>query len=161
MKNKRLTFTLEEAKKKLENFCVYQDRCHHEVEKKLNEMHMIPEACEVIILHLMEHDFLNEERFTKSFSRGKFKIKKWGKQRIIRELKMRDISEYNIKNGLNEIDPDEYRETLKEIAIKKRDSITEKNPYKKSQKISNFLFYRGFENNLVYEVVREIVDLKK
>ncbi len=161
MKNKRLTFTLEEAKKKLENFCVYQDRCHHEVEKKLNEMHMIPEACEVIILHLMEHDFLNEERFTKSFSRGKFKIKKWGKQRIIRELKMRDISEYNIKNGLNEIDPDEYLETLKEIAIKKRDSITEKNPYKKSQKITNFLFYRGFENNLVYEVVREIVDLKK
>ena len=161
MKNKRLTFTLEEAKKKLENFCVYQDRCHHEVEKKLNEMHMIPEACEVIILHLMEHDFLNEERFTKSFSRGKFKIKKWGKQRIIRELKMRDISEYNIKNGLNEIDPDEYLETLKEIAIKKRDSITEKNPYKKSQKITNFLFYRGFENNLVYEVVREIVNLKK
>ena len=161
MKNKRLTFTLEEAKKKLENFCVYQDRCHHEVEKKLNEMHMIPEACEVIILHLMEHDFLNEERFTKSFSRGKFKIKKWGKQRIIRELKMRDISEYNIKNGLNEIDPDEYLETLKKIAIKKRDSITEKNPYKKSQKITNFLFYRGFENNLVYEVVREIVNLKK
>ncbi len=161
MKNKRLTFTLEEAKKKLENFCVYQDRCHHEVEKKLNEMHMIPEACEVIILHLMEHDFLNEERFTKSFSRGKFKIKKWGKQRIIRELKMRDISEYNIKNGLNEIDPDEYLETLKEIAIKKRDSITEKNPYKKRKKITNFLFYRGFENNLVYETVREIVDLKK
>ncbi len=161
MKNKRLTFTLEEAKKKLEIYCIYQDRCHQEINKKLIEMRMIPEACEVIILHLMEHNFLNEERFTKSFSRGKFKIKKWGKQRIIRELKIRDISEYNIKSGLNEIDPDEYLETLKEIAIKKRDSITEKNPYKKSQKITNFLFYKGFENDLVYKVVREIVDLKK
>lgn len=160
MKNKRLTYTVKEAQKKLENYCVYQDRCHQEVENKLNEMRMIPEAKELILLHLMEHKFLNEERFSKSFARGKFRIKKWGKQRIIRELKFRDISAYNIKKGLKEIDHDVYLETLKEIAIKKRDSITEKNPFKKSQKITNFLLYRGFENDLVYKVVREIMDLK-
>ncbi|MCD6176237.1 MAG: regulatory protein RecX [Candidatus Cloacimonetes bacterium] len=160
MKNKRLTYTVKEAQKKLENYCVYQDRCHQEVENKLNEMRMIPEAKELILLHLMEHKFLNEERFSKSFARGKFRIKKWGKQRIIRELKFRDISAYNIKKGLKEIDHDVYLETLKEIAIKKRDSITEKNPFKKSQKITNFLLYRGFENDLVYKVVQEIMDLK-
>ena len=160
MKNKRLTYTVKEAQKKLENYCVYQDRCHQEVENKLNEMRMIPEAKELILLHLMEHKFLNEERFSKSFARGKFRIKKWGKQRIIRELKFRDISAYNIKKGLKEIDHDVYLETLKEIAIKKRDSITEKNPFKKSQKITNFLLYRGFENDLVYKAVREIMDLK-
>ena len=161
MKNKRLTFTVEEAQKKLENYCAYQDRCHQEVEKKLYEMQMIPEAKELILLYLMEHNYLNEERFSKSFARGKFRIKKWGKQRIIRELKFKDISEYNIKKGLQEIDSDEYLETLKEIALKKRDTITEKNVFKKSQKITNFLLYRGFENDLVYKVVREIMDLKK
>ena len=161
MKSKRLTFTVEEAQKKLENYCAYQDRCHLEVEKKLNEMHMIPEAKELILLHLMEHNFLNEERYAMSFSRGKFRIKKWGKQRIIRQLKFKDISEYNIKKGLKEIDPDEYLATLNEIAVKKRDSVTEKNPYKKSQKITNFLLYRGFENDLVYSVVKEIMIQKK
>ncbi len=161
MKNKRLTYTVEEAQKKMENYCAYQDRCHKEVEKKLYEMQMIPEAKELILLHLMEQNYLNEERFSKSFARGKFRIKKWGKQRIIRELKFKDISEYNIKNGLHEIDPDDYLVTLKEIALKKRDSITEKNMFKKSQKITNFLLYRGFENDLVYRVVREIIDLKK
>ena len=161
MKNKRLTYTVEEAQKKMENYCAYQDRCHKEVEKKLYEMQMIPEAKELILLHLMEQNYLNEERFSKSFARGKFRIKKWGKQRIIRELKFKDISEYNIKKGLHEIDPDEYLVTLKEIALKKRDSITEKNMFKKSQKITNFLLYRGFENDLVYRVVREIIDLKK
>ena len=160
MKNKRLTYTVEAAQKKLENYCAYQDRCHKEVEKKLYEMHMISEAKELILLHLMEHNFLNEERFSKNFARGKFRIKKWGKRRIIRELKFNDISEYNIKKGLQEIDSDEYLETLKEIALKKRDSISEKNVFKKSQKITNFLLYRGFENDLIYKVVKEIIGLK-
>ncbi|RLD79322.1 MAG: recombinase RecX [Bacteroidetes bacterium] len=160
MKNKRLTYTVEAAQKKLENYCAYQDRCHKEVEKKLYEMHMISEAKELILLHLMEHNFLNEERFSKNFARGKFRIKKWGKRRIIRELKFKDISEYNIKKGLQEIDSDEYLETLKEIALKKRDSISEKNVFKKSQKITNFLLYRGFENDLIYKVVKEIIGLK-
>jgi len=161
MKSKRLTFTVEEAQKKLENYCAYQDRCHQEVEKKLNEMHMISEAKELILLRLMECNFLNEERYAMSFARGKFRIKKWGKQRIIRELKFKDISEYNIRKGLEEIDMDEYLATLNEIAVKKRDSIIEKNPYKKSQKITNFLLYRGFENDLVYSIVKEIMIQKK
>ena len=160
MKSKRLTFTVEEAQKKLESYCAYQDRCHQEVEKKLYEMQMISEAKELILLYLMEYNFLNEERFAKSFARGKFRIKKWGKQRIIRALKYKDISAYNIKKGLQEIDNDDYLQILKEIAIKKKNAITEKNVFKKSQKITNFLLYRGFENDLVYQVVREIMDDK-
>ncbi|MEN8186815.1 MAG: regulatory protein RecX [Bacteroidota bacterium] len=160
MQNKRLTYTVEEAKKKLENYCAYQDRCHKEVEKKLIEMHMITEAKEVIILHLIQHDFLNEERFAKSFVRGKFRIKKWGRQRIIKELKFKDISKYNIDKALLEIDEEDYMAALNEQAIKKRDSITESNKFKKSQKITNYLLYRGFENNLVYEVVREVMEIK-
>jgi len=161
MKNKKLTYTVEEAKRKLEKYCIYQDRCHKEIEQKLYEMGMIQEAKEVIIMHLIEHDFVNEERFAKSFARGKFRIKKWGKQRIIRELKYKGISEYNIKSALKEINEEEYFKTLKSLARKKFDSVSEKNSYKKSQKITNFLLYRGFENNLVYEVVKEVSDYEK
>ena len=68
MQNKKLTYTVEEAKRKLEKYCIYQDRCHKEIEQKLFEMNMIEEAKNVIILHLMEHDFINEERFSKSYA---------------------------------------------------------------------------------------------
>lgn len=156
MQNKKLTYTLEEAKKRLERYCIYQDRCHKEIEQKLYEMRMIPEACEVIILHLMEHDFLNEERFSNSFARGKFRIKSWGKQRIIRELKQKNISKYNIIIALKEINDEDYFEKLNEIALRRFDRITEANPYKKNQKLVNFLLYKGFESNLVFEVVKEI-----
>ncbi len=76
----------------MERYCAYQDRCHQEVLGKLREMRMIPEAIDKIMGHLIAHGFLNEERFARSFVRGKFRIKKWGRVRITRELKNRDIS---------------------------------------------------------------------
>ena len=103
MKNNK-SYTVDEAKKALEHYCSYQERCHKEVEKKLYDLKMIPAAKEIIILHLTEHNFLNEERYAKAFARGKFSIKNWGKIRIINELKYRNISQYNIKTALNEID---------------------------------------------------------
>jgi len=70
------SYTVDEATKLLENYCAYQDRCHKEVEQKLHDINMIPQAKEKILLHLLQHDFLNEERYSKAFTRGKFKIKK-------------------------------------------------------------------------------------
>jgi regulatory protein len=156
LKNKKLTYTVEEAKKRLERYCSYQDRCHKEVEQKLYEMRMIPEACELILLHLMDKDFLNEERYAKSFARGKFKIKSWGKKRIILELKQRKISKYNIDTALKEIDEDEYHNKIKFLAVKKYELLSEPNAFKKRQKLIDFLLRKGFENYLVYDVVREI-----
>ncbi len=156
MQNKKLTYTFEEAKKRLEQYCIYQDRCHVEIERKLKEMNMIPEACEVIILHLMEHNFINEERFSKSFARGKFRIKHWGKHRIIRELKQRDISKYNIDIALKEIEDEAYHDRIKFLALKKYELLSEKDVYKKKQKLINFLLRKGYENYLVYDVVKDI-----
>lgn len=157
MKNKNLTYTVEELKRKMENYCVYQDRCHQEVEKKLKEARVIPEVREMILLHLMEHDFLNEERFSRSFARGKFRIKKWGKQRVIRELKMRDISDYNIKQALKEIDNNEYLDVLNKIAQKRIDSVNETNSFKKRRKVFDFLYRKGFETTLINQVLNELM----
>ena len=150
-------YTVTEAKKKLEHYCVYQDRCHAEVNSKLKEMRMIPMAIDEIIFHLIEHDFLNEERFAKSFARGKFNIKHWGKVRIIRELKFRKISEYNIKTALKEFTEEDYLEKLDFIAKKKLTSITETDVYKKRKKLANYLLYRGWESNLVYEITKALI----
>ena len=154
--HKKTTYTVNEALKKLEYYCSYQDRCHKEVEDKLNKMSMIPEAREKIILHLMEHNFLNEERFAKSFARGKFRIKKWGKQRIIRELKFKGISKYNIDSALKEISEEDYLNTFNELAEKKFNSITETKIYKKKKKLIDYLLYRGWETHLVYEKVKSL-----
>lgn len=151
------SFTVDEIKKKLEYYCAYQDRCHQEVERKLKEYHLIPAAREMILLHLMQHNFLNEERFAKSFARGKFRIKKWGRKRIVQELKFRDISAYNIKTALKEIDEEEYKKTLQELAKSKYDQINESNAYLKQQKLYQQLYRRGFESDFIQAAIRKIV----
>jgi len=151
------SFTVDEIKRKLENYCVYQDRCHKEVEQKMREYFLIPEAKEMILLSLMKDNFLNEERFAKSFARGKFRIKNWGKQRIIRELKFKDISAYNIKTALKEIDEADYIATIYNITENRNAVISETNIYKRKQKLIGFLMRKGFENELIYKVVNEMV----
>ena len=146
-------FTVDEITKKLEYYCVYQDRCHQEVEKKLQEYQLIPEAREKILLHLFQENFLNEERFSKSFARGKFRIKKYGKQRIVKELKYRGISAYNIKTALKEIDDDEYLITANLLVEKKEASLNESNLIIKRKKITDYMLRKGYEFNLIQEII--------
>ncbi|CAI8417674.1 MAG: Regulatory protein RecX [Flavobacterium sp. SCGC AAA160-P02] len=148
-------FTVDEIKKKLEYYCVYQDRCHKEVEKKIREYKLIPEAREKILLHLMRHNFLNEERFSKSFARGKFRIKNYGKLRIIRELKYRNISKYNIEIALNEINEEEYQGIAIKLIEKKAASIDEENPIKERKKIIEYMLRKGYELDLIQEIIHK------
>ena len=151
------SFTVNQIKRKLEQYCIYQDRCHKEVEQKMKEYKLIPEARELILLDLMKDNYLNEERFAKSFARGKFRIKNWGKQRIVRELKFKDISTYNIKSALKEIDDEEYHTTIYRITENRNAVISESNIHKRKQKLIGFLMRKGFESELIYKVVNEIV----
>ncbi len=151
--------TVTEALKKMERYCAYQERCHKEVETKLASMRLIPAAKEKIILHLLQHNFLNEERFAKSFARGKFSIKKWGKIRITRELKSRNISAFNIKSGLKEISESDYIATFHELAEKKFNALTTtEDSYKKRKKLIDYLAYRGWEHHLIFEKIHELFE---
>lgn len=147
------SYTIKEATIKLMQYCAYRDRSQKEVEQKLREMRMIPEACEQITIQLMRENFLNEERFARSFVRGKFRIKKWGRIKIKQELKKREISAPLIKLGFTEIDDSEYFSTLEEVADKKLKLIKESNPYKRKQKLIYYLQQRGFEIPLILEVL--------
>lgn len=142
-------YNVSEALTLLENFCAYRERCHKEVEEKLRQLELIPEAREHIVLSLMASGHLNEERYARAFARGKHRIKNWGKQRIVRELKWRDISSANIKIGLSEIDADEYVEMLHRIAQKQWESSTETNLLKKRKKCFDFLLRKGYETDLI------------
>ena len=151
------TYTLKEATKKLEGYCAYQERCHKEVVQKLRNMNMIPAAIDEIAAHLIQQNYLNEERFAQSFARGKFNIKKWGRNRIVSELKFRGISKYNIKTALQEIEDVKYTKTLDELAKKRFAAIAETNKQKQRKKLADYLLYRGWESHLVYEKLRELI----
>lgn len=151
------TYTVQEATKKLEYYCAYQERCHQEVRQKLEGMYMIPEAIDVIIVHLIKHNFLNEERFAKTFVQGKFRIKSWGINRLSFELKKKNVSKFNINQALAEIRNEEYIDIFDDLSEKRANLLKDYDIYKKKKKFIEYFLYRGWEPYLVYEKANELI----
>lgn len=141
---------------KLEHFCAYQERCHWDVSKKLNELQVYGESQEVYLVYLIEHNYLNEERFANLFTISKFNQKAWGRNRIINELKFRQISDYLIRNALAAISNDAYLEKLDKTAIHIWEITSEKSILKKRKKCCDFLLRKGYESDLVYDKIKEL-----
>ena len=148
--------SLKEAIQKIEHFCSYQERCHEEVVAKLRTMKMELEEIDQVMVHLIAENFINEERFSCSFARGKHRIKHWGKIRISNELKYKKITQSLINKALQEISTEEYLNTFHVLAERHWESNREKNTLKKRKKSCDFLLRKGFESNLVYEKIKEL-----
>ena len=148
------SYTFDEIKQKMVNYCVYQDRCHAEVEQKMRDFLLIPEAKDEIFLYLIKENYLNEERFTRSYIRGKFYIKHWGRNKIKMNLKQKGINEKLISNCMNEIDEADYEKTL--IKIYQNYFSVQKGlkDYQKKGKAIKHLLSKGFE----YEGILEIIN---
>ncbi|TRX40502.1 regulatory protein RecX [Flavobacterium restrictum] len=149
-------YSVKVAIAKMEHFCAYQERCHQEVTDKLRSIHMDSDEIDTIMVHLITEKFLNEERFARSFARGKHRIKQWGKIRIIAELKFRKINQNGINFALKEITPEEYNTTFDTLSNRHWESIRETNTLKKRKKFCDFMLRKGFESQLIYEKVKEL-----
>ena len=127
-----------------------------EVSMKLKSWGLIQEAIDLLITELIQFNFLNEERYARSFARGKFRIKKWGKLKIRMALKKRDVNFKCIDLAMLEIDDKTYLITLKELLQKKNDILKEKNSYKRKMKLIRYLGNRGYEYDLIHDVLVEL-----
>jgi regulatory protein len=147
----RRTLTKEQALEKIRHYCAYQERSHYEVRQKLFGFGLYTVDVEAMIASLIEQDFLNEERFAMLYAGGKFRQKKWGRKRIQYELKLRRISDYNIKRALSVIDPEDYRKTIDALIDKKKKMLTDDGVREPalSAGIISYLIGRGFEMDLV------------
>ena len=135
--------------------CAYQERCQQEMRDKLYEWGLHSNDVENIIANLVTDNYLNEERFAKAYAGGKFRIKKWGRIKIKLELKKRKISDYCIKKAMQEIDDKDYIKTLKEIIAKKSKEIKGGKTQVRNYKIAQYAASRGFESDLIWDLLKE------
>ena len=140
---------------KMRSYCMYQERCILEVKKKLTRLHVVPKSKSKIIDHLIENDYLNEVRFSKSFIQGKLRIKKWGRIKLNYELSIRGIKKFIIDEEINKISKGDYYDYFNEFSINKIKTLKGSKEQKKRSFI-NYFIYRGWENNLIYEKLIEI-----
>ena len=156
-RKKRTKLSVDDALNLMQKHCAYQDRCQSEIRTRLIEHSVYGDDLEQIIADLISDDFINEERFAKAYVRGKFRIKRWGRMKIVKELKFRRISPYSINKALKEIDGDEYYNTLQTLIEKKSAVLRETDKWERRKKLTSYAAQKGYE----YEVIKEVLtDLK-
>jgi|SRR5690606_4369089 len=152
-KKEKVRLTRQQATKRAESYCAYQERSQQEVRDKLYDWGQYPADVENIIVELIAENFLNEERFALAYTSGKFKIKKWGKTKIANGLKFKRVTPRLIKEALDTIDADEYYSTLLEVIEKKARLLKENNPYKRKMMLAQYAASRGFEKDLIFDIL--------
>ncbi|TVQ89657.1 MAG: RecX family transcriptional regulator [Bacteroidetes bacterium] len=152
-----MTLSIDNLRKKLAKYCAWQDRCTFEAERKLAELGASKTEMAKTLKWLKDENFLNDARFASSFARGKFVNNKWGKQRIIAELRSRKIEDAFITTAIEEINQKDYAETLKNLALKKWKELKTVDSYSKKQKTAAFLVNKGYEADLVFNILDKIV----
>lgn len=151
-------YSVSEAKAKLEALCAYQERCQFEIDQKLISWGFYQDERNQLIADLISNRFIDEERFASAYVSGKFRIKKWGRIKIRTSLLQKHISKFSIEKALNEIDRDEYYQTLLGLAVKKKKDLSkEKDSWSKKVKLMRFLQSKGYENDLIHDVAESVL----
>jgi len=145
-----------EILKKIEYYCSYQERCKKEVIEKLFRLNLDQSELDDVINYLIKNDYINEERFALAFTKGKFRIKKWGKIKIILELKKRAIDINLINKAINQITDSDYIRIFNKLSLKKYKSLTGSKDSKK-RKFVNFFSYRGWEYDLIIRKLNDFL----
>lgn len=158
---KKIKLTPGQALLKIQAYCAYQERCHAEVREKLYSYGLYRDDADRIIADLISDNYLNEERFACAYVSGKFRIKRWGRNKILLGLKAKKISDYCIRKGMKEIDPDEYDKVLHTLVEKKLTENKSLHPALRQRKTALYVIGRGYESDLVWDAIKQLTKNQK
>ena len=144
------------VKKKIEHYCAYQERCHLEVTNKLNKLGVFGDELDEYVCYLIDENFLSETRFSEAYVRGKFNNNNWGRVKISRELKLRNISDWNISNALSQINSEDYNTKLRKLCLKLVE-LNDKSEFELKNKVVKNLSYKGWEVDLVIKTLNQLI----
>jgi len=150
--------TKEQALQKLKHYCTYQERSHYEVKQKLYELGVRTNDHDEIIASLIDEDYLNEERFAIQFAGGKFRMKQWGKKKILYALREKKVSDYSIKKALAEINEDDYLVVLKKLAEEKYNLLKDEQHMDRKKKTIDYLIQKGYEYENVNNILSSLTE---
>lgn len=143
-----------EALEKIMRYCAYQERCRQEVWRKLRDLDVMEEDREDMMLYLEEEGFLDEKRFARAFAGGKFRVKRWGKRKIFIALRKKGIQESYIEKAFSsEIPPEDYLSTVEYLVERQSDTLKHLNPFDRKKKLYNYLVQKGYESEVIWEVL--------
>ena len=141
---------------KMAKYCAYQERCVKDVRDKLKTFDLPQEEKDKILDYLLDNRFVNDERFAKSFVRGKVNQSGWGVNKIRFHLVQKGIAKDIIDEALEQTDEDLYRQRLIDILKTKCKTVKAETDFERKRKLAAYAMQKGFEGSLVWEVLKDL-----
>lgn len=140
---------------RLQHYCAKAERSRFDVRQKLIQWLITPAHFNEIIEALEDENFLNEQRFARAYTNDKFRFEKWGKGKIRMGLKQKNVDPLLITDALNTINNTDYRQMALDLLAKKEAEINKEkyNTYEQKQKKAAYLIQKGYEPNLIWELL--------
>ncbi|MDC3050396.1 RecX family transcriptional regulator [Flavobacteriales bacterium] len=149
-------FDVKIVKERIRHYCAVMDRCQFQVITKLKSYGVSDALADEILIELIQNKYLDEERFARSFCSGKFKIKRWGRNKIAFELSKLKVPKSCILLAMSEIDDIDYKNVIRHLANKKMALLKDKNSYVRKKKVVDSLLRKGYESELVWSYVHKL-----
>ena len=138
--------------------CSSREYCSDDIRNKLSLWGVDNDDIGKILRILISDNFINEPRYATAFVRDKFKYNKWGKVKISAHLRGKKVPQDIISSALDSIDNDLYIKLLRELIEAHRKSVKAKNQYDLKAKLLRYGLSKGFESNLLYDILNDLGD---
>jgi len=136
--------------------CSRREYCSDDIRNKLSLWGVDNDDIGKILRILISDNFINEPRYATAFVRDKFKYNKWGKVKISAHLRGKKVPQDIISSALESIDNDLYIKLLRELIEAHRKSVKAKNQYDLKAKLLRYGLSKGFESNLLYDILNDL-----
>ena len=141
---------------KAQKYCAYRDRCAWEMELKLTEWGLAKKDIDDIVDELVESDFINEDRYLLSYTRGKFFNNSWGRVKIKQSLRQKNIDKEKIEWALKKIEEVEYIKMIKKLLIKKLEETAGIEPRTRQSKVYYYMVSKGYEPEVFIPYLKKL-----
>jgi regulatory protein len=138
------------------SLCSQREYCCDDIRNKLLSWGVENDDSDRIIGILTDENFINESRYAAAFVRDKFKYNKWGKVKIESQLRYKNLPADVIKSALDLIDNEQYTKFMKDLIEGHRRTIKAKNQYDLKAKLLRYGLSKGFESNLLYDILNDL-----
>lgn len=148
--------TYEQALSRAASLCSGSEHCSSEIRKKLLLWGLTPTQAEEIILNLINEKYIDNIRFCRAYCLDKFRYNHWGRIKIGQMLRMLEMKNEDINEGLESINEEDYKEGLLHILTQKNRQLKDSDPYIRKGKLIRHALSKGFESYLITEVLPQL-----
>lgn len=139
-----------------ERYCANEEQCRTSVRKKLSDWGASIELSGKIVNRLIDQGYIDEKRYARAYVSAKLRTQKWGRLKVVYQLRTKQVPPKYITEALSEIPEDEYRRILLDVANTKWKTYDDSEPNaKRRSKLITFLASRGYEAAEIQIVIQD------